>query len=154
MELLIQYVSSPGTFVVILVVGILSSYMKDAINKVISTISVSWRDRVKRRNDKDNELVEKITGDIEMIMFFGFEEIRLRGEGIFIFIMSFIIMFLNLYAWQLLVDGGFPNKANITIVVGDVLYILGLIIARRRFSMANRIRVILYLATSAPRNFI
>ncbi|SGY87688.1 hypothetical protein [Moritella viscosa] len=78
-----------GVVIVGIIINVISSYLKNPIDKILSAISGSRRERNKRKLNERNELISTLRDDADLLILFAMSENRYRIRSVGFLLISF-----------------------------------------------------------------
>ncbi|CEO39091.1 hypothetical protein [Photobacterium kishitanii] len=151
MDEFFKSLTSPVWWISVVVVGILVSviaaYIKESIDKILSSIFKAWKLNVEQRKNKHIELVKKVQECDRTLFLLGFEESRFRQRSTLLAILSFMCLIL---VFQGQADTKYLKYLPYLNIYGG----LAMLFAYSQLKKAIKIKGIMYTVKFNPRDYI
>lgn len=151
MESLNELLSSPafsvGAIVLTLILGVIASYLRDFIDKLISSISRKWKQKSQESKQKKVTLIKSVRENSETKILLGFEEMRFRNR-------SQTMLLSGLVNLILVFQGQSTSAMEPFLPFLNIFGLTCVLESGRQFMYAIKIKSILYSVEFNPRDYL
>ena len=151
MESLNELLSSPafsvGAIVLTLILGVVASYLRDFIDKLISSISSKWKQKSQESKQKKITLIKSVRDNNETKILLGFVEMRFRNR-------SQTMLLSGLVNLILVFQGQSTSAMEPFLPFLNIFGLICMLESGRQFMYAIKIKSILYSVEFNPRDYL
>lgn len=151
MESLNELLSSPAfsvaAILLTLILGVIASYLRDFIDKLISSISSKWKQKSQESRQKKITLIKSVRDNNETKILLGFEEMRFRNR-------SQTMLLSGLVNLILVFQGQSTSAMEPFLPFLNIFGLICMLESGRQFMYAIKIKSILYSVEFNPRDYL